>query len=124
MKIGELSKKTGVSVETIRYYESIKLIAKPKTSESGYREFNDEYVSALKFIVEAKKNSFTLKEIKFLFNHQNCKNVNKAIKGKIKFLERQIKSNTKIKNKLETLLALCPNNAKISSCIILKNFKK
>jgi len=123
MKIGELSKKTGVSVETIRYYESIKLITKPKSSESGYREFNDEYVSALKFIVQAKKNSFTLKEIKFLFTHQNCKNVNKAIREKVKFLEIQIRNNTKIKNKLVKLLAACPNNSSLN-CIILKNFKK
>jgi len=122
MKIGELSKKTGVPVQTIRYYQSIKLIPKPKTAESGYREFNDEYVNTLKFIVEAKKNSFTLKEIKFLFNNKNCKTVGKAINQKIKFLERQISNSIKIKTKLETLLAACPKCT--ADCTILKIFKK
>lgn len=124
MKIGELSKKTGLSVETIRYYESIKLISKPKTTENGYREYPINFVNTLCFIIKLKKSNFTLREIKTILKSKNCKNINQAVREKIKFLSKQINENLKVKEKLEKMLSLCPNKGSITDCTILKILNK
>ncbi|MDQ6987798.1 MAG: heavy metal-responsive transcriptional regulator, partial [Mariprofundaceae bacterium] len=62
MKIGELAKMTGVSIDTIRYYEQRGLIPTAVRSTSGYRQYSPEDVRRLKFIVQAKDLGFTLEE--------------------------------------------------------------
>jgi Predicted transcriptional regulators len=63
MKIGELSKKTGLPVSAIRYYEDLKIIQSKRT-DSGYREFVPETVELLGLLMQAKSLGFSLKEIK------------------------------------------------------------
>jgi len=47
--IRELSRKTGVSVRSIRYYETKKLLI-PKRLENGYREYDETAVERVKTI--------------------------------------------------------------------------
>ncbi len=51
MKIGALSKQSGVSIDTIRYYEKRGLIPQAARTTSGYRQYATEDVLRLKFIV-------------------------------------------------------------------------
>jgi DNA-binding transcriptional MerR regulator len=53
LKIGELAKQTGVSVGTLRYYESLGLIEPSQRSESGYRYYADATVHKVQFIKKA-----------------------------------------------------------------------
>lgn len=124
MKIGELSKETGISVETIRYYESIKLIPKPKTAESGYRYYTKEYKGILGFVKAAKGSGFSLREIKVLLRLRKCSEVNKVVTMKLREIEGKIKTFNGIKVKLSKLLKKCPNNNKLTDCTILKSFYK
>jgi MerR family transcriptional regulator, copper efflux regulator len=61
--IGELARRAGVSVETVRYYERRGLVAPPRRSASGYREYGPADVDRLRFIGRAKALGFTLTEI-------------------------------------------------------------
>ena len=63
MKIGELSKQTGLPISAIRYYEDLKIIQSKRT-ESGYREFVPETVELLGLLMQAKSLGFSLREIK------------------------------------------------------------
>ena len=63
MKIGELGEHGGVSTKTIRYYESIGLLAEPARTESGYRDYDDVAVERLRFIRDAQATGLTLAEI-------------------------------------------------------------
>src|SRR5262249_52267930 len=54
MTIGQVAKLSGVGVETIRFYEREGLLNKPKRKESGYRLFEAEVVTRIKFIKRAK----------------------------------------------------------------------
>ncbi|MBD1557783.1 MerR family transcriptional regulator [Vibrio sp. S9_S30] len=63
MYIGELSKKTGVSVKAIRHYEDIALI-KPPLRDGKYRVYDDSYVQVLSMIKVAKGLGFTLEELR------------------------------------------------------------
>lgn len=63
MYIGELSKKTGVSVKAIRHYEEIALIKSPQR-DGKYRVYDDSYVQVLSMIKAAKGLGFTLEELR------------------------------------------------------------
>ena len=66
MLIGELSKKTGFSKDTIRFYEQQGLLdaAVFIRSDNNYRNYTNAAIDKLNFIRQAKKFGFTLKEIK------------------------------------------------------------
>ena len=63
MNIGTVASKTGVPAKTIRYYESIGLIAEPGRTESGYRDYSDTDVEVLRFIQRARKLGFPVKDV-------------------------------------------------------------
>jgi MerR family mercuric resistance operon transcriptional regulator len=60
---GELSKKTGVNAETIRYYEKVGLINEPGRAANGYRVYGVTHLKNLSFIKRCRELGFTLKEI-------------------------------------------------------------
>jgi MerR family copper efflux transcriptional regulator len=62
MQISELSRRTGVSTHAIRHYESLGLIAARRTP-SGYREFDEEVIRELRFIVMSRQCGFSLKQV-------------------------------------------------------------
>jgi len=61
--IGDVAEQTGLSAPTIRYYESIGLIAAPARSTTGYRRYTDTTVEELRFIKKAQALGFSLEEI-------------------------------------------------------------
>ncbi|OLV63687.1 MerR family transcriptional regulator, partial [Acinetobacter baumannii] len=64
MNISELSKLSGLSTPTIRYYEQIKLLPKAKRKSNGYREYTDNDLKQLSLIQQAQQVGFSLAEIK------------------------------------------------------------
>ena len=63
MKIGEVAKATGLTAKTIRYYELLQLLKKPRRTESDYRLYGPEDVERLEFIKQAKRLGLSLEEI-------------------------------------------------------------
>ena len=63
MKIGQLADGASVSTKTIRYYESIGLLAEPGRTSSGYRDYDERAVERLRFIRDAQATGLTLAEI-------------------------------------------------------------
>jgi DNA-binding transcriptional MerR regulator len=64
LQIGQVSQKSGVSIDTIRYYEKEGLLKEPPRSEGGFRLYPAETVDQLVFIQKAQAMGLTLKEIK------------------------------------------------------------
>ena len=64
MRIGELSRQTGVATSRIRFYERHAVLPKPSRSENGYREYPDSTLKMLKFIDAAQRLGFSLSEIR------------------------------------------------------------
>ncbi|MFH6937501.1 MerR family transcriptional regulator [Flavobacterium sp. FlaQc-30] len=67
MLINELSKKTGLSIHTIRYYENlgmIKGLTNEEVKSNNYKNYDDNVVERLEIIIEAREVGFTLAEIK------------------------------------------------------------
>ena len=66
LKIGELAHQTGLSIKTIRFYESRGLLEQPPRTEDGYRLYGPEEVARLRFVQRAKLLGLTLEEIREL----------------------------------------------------------
>lgn len=65
-RTGQLSRRTGVHIETIRYYERIGLTPAPSRAANGYRQYDDDHLKRLNFIRRSRELGFTLKEIRGL----------------------------------------------------------
>jgi DNA-binding transcriptional MerR regulator len=66
LQIGEMAKRAGVSIDTLRYYEKVKLLPRPARSSGGFRLFALDYIDRVRFIKQAQDLGFTLEEIKGL----------------------------------------------------------
>jgi len=66
ISIGELSRRTGVNIETIRYYERINMMPHPPRSTSGRRAYGEVETRTLAFIRRARELGFSLDEIRAL----------------------------------------------------------
>jgi MerR family transcriptional regulator, copper efflux regulator len=64
MLIAELEQKSGLSRDTIRFYEHEKLITAPRRRSNGYREYDLHTVVELRFIAAGREIGFTLDEIR------------------------------------------------------------
>lgn len=111
-RISEVTKKIGLSADTLRYYEKIKLLPRVSRSASGTREYNDKDISRLKFIRRAQKMNFSLAEISDLLkmreNPQKVKNeVRQLTADKLIEVENHLASLTILRNELQLLMNLC-----------------
>lgn len=66
--IGVLSRRTGVNIETVRYYERVGLLPAPARSEGGHRLYGRGHMLRLSFVRRSRELGFTLEEIRALLN--------------------------------------------------------
>jgi MerR family mercuric resistance operon transcriptional regulator len=68
LSIGALSQQTGVHIETIRYYERVKMLAAPPRTAGGWRVYSQSHRPTLGFIRRARDLGFNLDEIRTLLD--------------------------------------------------------
>ena len=66
LSIGELAKRTGVHLETVRYYENIGIMPPPPRSAAGHRRYDGAHLRRLTFVKCSRELGFTLKEVRAL----------------------------------------------------------
>lgn len=62
--IGELARRAGVKAQTIRYYEALGVLAKPRRTTAGYRRYGPGTLSELAFVKKAQALGFSLNDVK------------------------------------------------------------
>ena len=77
---GELARRTGCNLETIRYYEKVGLLPEPPRAANGYRIYDAAHEQRLRFILRARALGFDIVEIRGLLalmdgGHQTCAEV-------------------------------------------------
>jgi DNA-binding transcriptional MerR regulator len=72
MYIGELAKKAAIHIQTIRFYERVRLLPKPARTLAGYRNYTTADLERVIFIRWCQKLGFTLKEIRQLVQLHNA----------------------------------------------------
>lgn len=126
MKIGELSKQSGIPVETLRYYEKQGLISQPSRLANGYRDYSNETVSHLHFIKRAKKVGFSLKECKELLSifvskdQHTCRDVKSLAENKLEKIHQQMQELEQMHHTLQNISdACCGGDESAINCTIL-----
>lgn len=123
---GEVAKRGGVKLETIRYYERCGLLPKPPRTASGYRVFAPEAVRRLHFVKRAQALGFSLKEIKQLLSLRaasktECEDVRKRALAKISEIDAKIRTLRAMRKALLRLSAACAGRGSLSDCPILES---
>ena len=95
MYIHELAQQTGVPAKTIRYYESIGLLPRPKRTANNYRQYGPSDVERLRFIAGARTLGFPLDDIaEILAARDNglapCQRVLDTITGRLGEIDHRI----------------------------------
>ena len=72
MRIGALAQLSGLSTQTIRYYESLELLPDPERTPSGYREYASDAAQRLRFIRDAQAWGLTLGEVQTLLSMKDA----------------------------------------------------
>lgn len=132
LQIGEITKKTGTSVDTARYYEKLELLDKPVRSDGGFRLYSEETIQKLRFIKKAQGFGLTLKEIKGIMRCSKeglrpcCDLVRSLFTEKIKEFESKIKELERMKRNLEGLLShwVSPRDARKGSYTVCPQIER
>lgn len=93
--VKEVSRITGVSVRTLRYYDKINLLKPTEITLAGYRMYDKKAIQRLHHILLFKELQFSLKDIKEILDNPNF-DLNEILESQIEILERQIKRTQKI----------------------------
>ncbi len=125
MKIGDLAKRTGLTVETIRYYEQEGLLTVAQRTSGNYRVYADAHVERLIFIRNCRALDMRHEEIRTLLAHQdkggeNCDVVDALLQEHIGHVTRRITELQHLAQQLQALRSSCGCQRSIQECGILK----
>lgn len=126
MKIGELARRTGCKVVTIRYYEKEGLLAEPERTEGNYRDYGKSELERLEFIMHCRRHGMGLDDIRKLlaFRDQpqhDCTWVTDLVDAHIRSVDEQIASLNHLKTPLEHLRRRCAGGHSGESCGIMQS---
>jgi DNA-binding transcriptional MerR regulator len=112
MKIGQLAAASGVSVQTIRYYERRRLLAPPSRLGSGYRDYPDETIGTVLTVKQLQAVGFTLREVKaflqlLIGQPHDPADTRKLAEAKLRQMGEQIKLLQAMRDELSERLATC-----------------
>jgi len=128
MLIGQLSAKSGVSRDTIRYYEKIGLIRADGfvRQSNSYKDYSEQTLQRLRHILELKTAGFTLAEISGLLeallqDEHPCTELPTKLHHKIRAIDKKISALENQKHSMQKILVSCDSNCAIQdglpSCI-------
>lgn len=125
MKIGELAKLTGCSVQTIRYYEKEQLLPSTRRSEGNFRLYDEASAEQLLFIKLCRGLDLSLSEIRQLLALKcspgaQCDEVNRMMEAHIQQVEARIRELSQLHEQLRALRGHCSNQRTIEQCGILQ----
>jgi MerR family mercuric resistance operon transcriptional regulator len=124
LSIGQVARRAGVGVETVRFYEREGLLEEPPRSASGYRQYTEQVVSRIRFIQQAKLLGFTLKEITELLMlrvdaQTSCDEVKQRTEAKIAEVEQKMRELQRMRQALLQIHSLCVGQGPTGHCPML-----
>jgi MerR family copper efflux transcriptional regulator len=121
--IGQLAKRGGVGIDTVRYYERSGLLTPRSRLASGYRRYGDIELARLRFIRRAQGLGFTLREIKQLLalsTQRDVGRVKRSAQKKLLDVQARIAALERVRDGLATLVSACPGHGQAADCPILR----
>jgi len=120
MQIGQVAQSTGLSIDTIRFYEKQGLVHAPPRSSGGYRVYDERDVERFQFVGRAQGLGFSLQEIRELLVIENskgegCSHVHNLVAAKIDQVKEKIAELKRIESRLTKAQKQC-SAALMESC--------
>jgi len=125
LTMGDLVKRSGISAETVRFYEREGLLPEPPRSQGGHRRYMAGDVERLQFIQRAKQLGFSLREVQELLRladspDATCAEVCAVSNKCLADIEEKIASLTRMRDALPALTRRCPSSdASVEKCTII-----
>jgi Cd(II)/Pb(II)-responsive transcriptional regulator len=124
MQIKDLSRATGVDIETIRYYERQGLLPEPARRDNGYRDYASEHLERLAFIRHCRALDMPLADVQRLLGFlddpdTHCHHVDGLVDEQLARVRARLKSLRAVEKQLLRLRERCHDGEDGSSCGIL-----
>jgi Cd(II)/Pb(II)-responsive transcriptional regulator len=124
MRISELSRATGVDVDTIRYYEKAGLLPGPAREANGYRSYGAAHLERLAFVRHCRALDMPLAEVQRLLDFLDgrrdaCSDVDALIDDQLKRVRARLKSLRALERQLAHLREQCDADHENHECGIL-----
>lgn len=122
---GRVASAAQVNVQTLRYYERRGLFPAARRTPAGYRLYDRDAVTRIRFIKHAQELGFSLQEVKELLalrvrHGAACNAVEQRSRQKIALVARKIADLQRIRRTLERLAAACAARRATEECPILE----
>ena len=116
-KIGQVAQETGLSIDTIRFYEKQGLLKRSPRTEGGFRLFGLSDIETLRFIRKAQELGFSLNEIRELLILRSdqvpaCSHVKELLDQKLTSVEQKITELQSLERSLKRALQKCKRELK------------
>ncbi len=116
LSIGALSRHSGVNIETIRYYERIKMLPAPPRTANGRRVYGPAETRTLAFIRRSRDLGFTLEEIRALLalggpERAACADVHKIASAHLANVRGKLSDLVRLETILAATVAQCSERA-------------
>lgn len=123
--IGEISQQTGVSTQTIRYYERIALLPEPRRAANDYRVYDEADIDRLQFVTRARQLDFSLDDIAEILafrerNEAPCSVVMEVMAQQIDEIDRRIVDFIRLREELAQLHRIgltMPEDIEMKRCV-------
>jgi DNA-binding transcriptional MerR regulator len=129
LSTGQVAKASGVNIQTVRFYEREGLLAPPRRSASGYRQYTDDAVRIVTFIKRAQELGFTLREARELLRlrtlgPKRAEAAKSAAEAKIRDVDEKLRDLTAMRSALASLVSACRRAGGTITCPILEALEK
>lgn len=124
LSIGTLSKRSGVKVPTIRYYEQVGLLNAPERSEANQRRYCDADVERLAFIRHGRDLGLTVEAIRGLITlsqhpERPCEGADQIAREHLADVREKIARLKKLELELERIVSHCDGHS-IEDCYVIR----
>lgn len=124
MQIGALARRSGCSIQTIRFYEQEGLLPPPSRSAGNFRLYGNAHIERLLFIRRCRSLDMTLEEIRVLLclrdtPDQDCGEVNRVLDVHIEQVAAHIRELSALEQQLRSLRVMCSEGRSAGQCGIL-----
>ena len=129
IRVGELAGRVQCPVESIRYYERVRLFPAPERSAGNYRLYGAAHVETLLFIRHCRSLDLSLREIRALLElrdapGKSCQDVNAVLDAHISQVTRRIGPLQRLRGQLKGLRAQCGDARAVRDCQILDQLSR
>jgi len=123
LSIGDMSRRTGVKIPTIRYYEQMKLIEAPERSEGGQRRYSKAELQRLGFIKHARDLGLTIEVIRKLIDlstrpDMSCAEADQIASEHLAYVQSRIAKLKRLEIELKRISSCC-NSGNIGDCYVI-----